>query len=187
MRPVCAPARSTRPDCSIALADARRRGQSASVSDMPPQPSGHWFNPVAAFVGPAYLRNAFTKGTVQEVDFLVDALDLTPGKRVLDAGCGPGRHSLELGRRGISVVGVDASPEFVALARAEAGDLPVAFVEADVGDLSFRDEFDAVICLCQGGFGLLGGDDRELDVVSRFAAALRPGGKLALARSRRTS
>ena len=35
---------------------------------------GHWFNPLAAFVGRAYLRNAFTKGTVQEIDFLVGSI-----------------------------------------------------------------------------------------------------------------
>ena len=100
--------------------------------------------------------------------------------RVLDAGCGPGRHALELARRGISVVGVDTSPDFVALGRGEAGDLPVEFHEADIRELRYDAEFDAVLCLCQGGFGLLGGDDGELDVVSRFAAALRPGGRLAL-------
>ncbi len=141
---------------------------------------GNWFNPLAAFVGRAYLRNAFTKGTVQEIDFLVDALELRPGMRVLDAGCGPGRHALELARRGIGVVGVDTSPEFLALARADAGNLPVEFLEADVRALGYTEAFDAVICLCQGGFGLLGGDDDELDVVARFAAALRPGGRLAL-------
>lgn len=143
-------------------------------------PSGPWFNPVAEFLGPAYLRNAFTKGTVQEVDFLVDALGLQPGMQVLDAGCGPGRHALELGRRGIAVVGVDASPDFVALARAEAEGLPVEFHETDVRTITYADAFDAVICLCQGGFGLLGGDDDEIDVVGRFATALRPGGRLAL-------
>jgi SAM-dependent methyltransferase len=153
---------------------------------MPPVPPGSWFNPIAAHLGPTYWAPhtsrvmSFTTGTIQEVDFLVDMLKLLPGTRVLDAGCGPGRHALELGRRGISVVGVDASPDFVALARAEAGTLPVEFREHDVRDLTFAAEFDAVICLCQGGFGLLGGDDRELDVVSRFANALKPGGRLAL-------
>ena len=39
--------------------------------------------------------------------------------------------------------------------------------------------FDAVICLCQGGFGLLGGDDEE-DVLRRIARAPRPGGRLAI-------
>lgn len=148
--------------------------------DRPEVPAGHWFNPVAEFVGPAYLRNAFTKGTRNEVDFLVDALGLRPGMRVLDAGCGPGRHALELGRRGIAVVGIDTSPDFLMLARAEAGDLPVEFHEADVRTITYADAFDAVICLCQGGFGLLGGDDAELDVVGRFATALRRGGRLAL-------
>jgi len=153
---------------------------------MPPVPPGSWFNEIAAHLGATYWAPrtgrvmSFTTGTGQEVDFLVDALSLAPGMRVLDAGCGPGRHALELGRRGMHVVGVDASPEFVRLGRAEIGTLPVEFREADVREIAFEDEFDAVICLCQGGFGLLGGDDRELDVVSRFATALRPGGRLAL-------
>ncbi|MCU1467710.1 MAG: Methyltransferase domain [Actinomycetia bacterium] len=150
------------------------------MSETPSVPDAHWFNPLAAFVGRAYLRNAFTRGTEQEVEFLVDVLGLEAGMRVLDAGCGPGRHALALARRGIEVVGVDASPDFIALARGEAASLPVEFVEADVRELSYTDEFDAVICVCQGGFGLLGGDERELDVVDRFATALRPGGRLAL-------
>jgi SAM-dependent methyltransferase len=156
------------------------------MAEVPPVPDGPWFNEIAAHLGPAYWAPgtgrvmSFTTGTVQEVDFLVAALGLEPGMRVLDAGCGPGRHSLELGRRGLRVVGVDASPAFIGLARAAAGDLPVEFREADVRELTLASEFDAVICLCQGGFGLLGGDARELDVVGRFADALVPGGHLAL-------
>jgi SAM-dependent methyltransferase len=153
---------------------------------MPPVPGGNWFNEIAAFMGKAYWApdtgrvQAFTKGTEQEVDFLVDALALAPGARVLDAGCGPGRHSLELARRGINVVGVDASPDFIALARNAAADLPVEFYEGDIRALAYENEFDAVICICQGGFGLLGGDDAELDVVSSLANALKRGGRLAL-------
>jgi ubiquinone/menaquinone biosynthesis C-methylase UbiE len=101
--------------------------------------------------------------------------------RVLDVGCGPGRHSLALARRGMHVVGVDHSPDFVRLARdaAETEGLSARFVELDVRDLEYGDEFDATICLCQGGFGLLGGQD-EPSVFGRIAATLQPGGRLAL-------
>jgi SAM-dependent methyltransferase len=140
-----------------------------------------WFDEVARFLGPAYLRNAFTKGTAQEVDFLVDALGLEAGMRVLDVGCGPGRHSLALARRGFDVLGVDRSPEFVALAcEAAATDgLAVEFEELDVRELEYVSEFDATVCLCQGGFGLLGGRD-ETAVFGRIARTLRPGGRLAV-------
>jgi SAM-dependent methyltransferase len=151
------------------------------VTRFPPTTDEHWFDAVADYLGPAYLRNAFTKGTEQEVDFLVDALRLEPGMRVLDVGCGPGRHSLSLARRGYDVVGVDHSAEFVRLAReaARAERLAVSFEELDVRALDRPGEFDATICLCQGGFGLLGGRD-ETAVFGRIARTLRPGGALAV-------
>jgi len=154
---------------------------------MPPVPSGPWFNEIAAFLGKAYWAPntgrvmAFTKGTEQEVEFLVDALALEPGQRVLDVGCGPGRHALALARRGIEAVGVDLSPDFVALARdaAAAERLPATFEELDLRDLAFDAEFDAAVCLCQGGFGLLGGHD-DAAVIGRIVRAVRPGGGIAV-------
>ena len=147
----------------------------------PPVPDGYWFGPLARFLGPAYLRTAFTKGTDQEVEFLVDALGLVPGQRVLDVGCGPGRHALALARRGIGVLGVDASEEFVALAReaAAAEDLDATFEVLDVRGLDLVERYHAVICLCQGGFGLLGGRD-EIDVFGRIVRAARAGGHVAI-------
>jgi len=56
----------------------------------------HWFEPIADHLGAAYLRYSFTKGTRQEVDAVVGWLGLRPGMRVLDVGCGPGRHAHEL-------------------------------------------------------------------------------------------
>lgn len=146
-------------------------------------PSGAWFNPLARFLGPAYLRNAFTKGTEQEVGFIVDELGLVPGMRVLDAGCGPGRHSLALAALGVEVVGVDLSEDFIALARAAADERGLDNVTFDVHDirsLPFDTEFDAVVCLCQGGFGLLGGGIAEVDALRSLAAAARHGGRVAV-------
>ncbi len=81
----------------------------------------------------------------------------------------------------MEVTGIDLSPDFVALAAAEAdaAALPAQFAVLDIRDLAFDGAFDAVICLCQGGFGLLGGDD-DAGIVERLAVALRPGGRLAL-------
>ncbi len=144
-------------------------------------PEPGWFNPLADFLGPAYLRNAFTYGTTQEIDFLVDALGLEPGMRVLDVGCGPGRHSLELARRGIVAHGIDLSGTFVELARQAAtpDNLPATFEVADVRYFDTAGNFDALICLCQGGFGLLGGAE-DSDLLRGFASHCAPGGRISI-------
>ena len=151
----------------------------------------HWFEGAADHLGAAYLRYSFTKGTEQEVGFLVDVLGLGPGSRVLDVGCGPGRHALALAARGIEVVGVDVSQRFVDLGaeRSEALGLPAEFVRLDARKLPFDAEFDAAISLCQGAFGLQGATgpescaaplDEDDRVLAGIARALRPGGRTAV-------
>lgn len=146
-------------------------------------PATHWFEGLADHMGEAYLRYSFTKGTVREVDALLERVDLPAGSRVLDVGCGPGRHANELGRRGFEVVGVDISDTFLALARAEAPPT-VTYERHDARDLPFRAEFDLVISICQGAFGLAGGPDEgvtpptDLDpdqgILDGMARAARP-------------
>jgi SAM-dependent methyltransferase len=143
----------------------------------------HWFEAVADHLGAAYLRYSFTKGTAQEVGFLLDVLGLEPGMRLLDVGCGPGRHAHAFAEQGIVVVGVDISQRFVDLA---ARDAPpgASFVRADARALAFDAEFDAAISLCQGAFGLAGGPgapvDADGEVLDGIARALRPGGRAAV-------
>lgn len=143
----------------------------------------HWFEELADHMGPAYLRYSFTKGTRQEVDHLVGALGLQPGHRVLDVGCGPGRHAHELARRGIATHGIDISETFVDLARADApaGATFERFDARDLlGEARLAESFDAVVCLCQGAFGLMTADGDDERVVAGMVRALRPGGRLAL-------
>ncbi|HLU42063.1 MAG TPA: class I SAM-dependent methyltransferase [Microthrixaceae bacterium] len=152
----------------------------------------HWFEDVADHLGPAYLRYSFTKGTEQEVDFLVGALGLEAGMEVLDVGCGPGRHAVELARRGIRVVGVDISERFLEVAdeRADAAGVAdlVEFHRADARALALSPRFDAAVSLCQGAFGLGGppnGDDPQnlapdAAVLRGIHSALVPGGRAAV-------
>jgi SAM-dependent methyltransferase len=147
-----------------------------------PEPD-HWFEPLADHLGAAYLRYSFTRGTEQEVDFLVTTLGLAAGDRLLDVGCGPGRHAHAFARRGIEVMGVDISQRFVDIATAEAP-AGATFLRADARAQAYDAEFDAAISLCQGAFGLAGGPgaplDGDGDVLDGIARALRPGGRAAV-------
>ncbi len=146
----------------------------------------HWFESAADHMGAAYLRYSFTRGTEQEIDFLVTTLGLEPGMRVLDVGCGPGRHAHALARRGIETHGVDISHRFVELARADAP-AGATFERLDARMLPFDGDFDAAISLCQGAFGLAAmpgepvpATDPDGEILTGMARAVRVGGAVAV-------
>jgi len=115
----------------------------------------------------------------EEVDLVVERLGLEPGAHVLDLSCGPGRHSLELARRGYRVTGVDRTERFLAQARrrAEEEGLDIEFVRADMREFRRPEALDAVINLFTSfGYFEDRADDRR--VIENLHASLRPGGKL---------
>ncbi len=144
----------------------------------PDHPGTPYFADVGNFLGNAYLRYSFTKGTPQEVPFLIETLRLRRGQRLLDVGCGPGRHAVAFARSGLAVTGIDVSSRFLELAAesARAAGVSASFFEADARRMPFEDEFDVVVSICQGAFGLMGGDDSI--VLHRMTEALKPGGVL---------
>ena len=118
------------------------------------------------------------------VDF--DRLDLRAGHRVLDLGCGGGRHSYEAMRRGATVVALDADAGIVhevwqfVQSMVEAGDLagspPGGAINADALALPFPDQsFDRVIA--SEVLEHIWADERAMAELNRI---LRPGGKLAV-------
>ncbi len=147
------------------------------------QKDAHWFESVARYLGDSYLKYSFTKGTKQEIDFLVETLPLVGGDRVIDIGCGPGRHCNELAIRGYKAFGIDISATFIEQASASAVE-GASFRRLDArllqDEIELHGKFDVAICLCQGAFGVMLDDSDDLDVLRGAAAVLRPGGLLAL-------
>lgn len=129
-----------------------------------------------------YLDNIFTKNTVEEVDFLEQELRLKPGESIVDVGCGTGRHSLELAKRGYQCTGIDQSPDMLAVARrsAEQEDLEVSFVEGNAATVRLGNTFNHAICLCEGAVSLLEVDMEPVRyhraICANIASMLVPGG-----------
>lgn len=148
------------------------------MSEHRPHPGGPYFEEVAERLGSAYLRYDFTKGSAQEVTFLVELLDLPPEARLLDVGCGPGRHAVPLAEAGYAVVGIDVSRPFLDLAAeaARRAGVGAGFFQVDARQMPFDDEFDAVVSICQGAFGLMGKDDAL--ILRRMREAVKPGGRV---------
>ena len=118
------------------------------------------------------------------VDF--DRLGVAPGDRVLDMGCGAGRHAFELYRRGTDVIALDQDADELAAvadmfaAMRSAGEVPDG-AEADVkqGDalqLPFADdEFDRVVAA-----EVLEHIPDDEGAIAELVRVLRPGGTLAV-------
>ena len=116
--------------------------------------------------------------TEAEVDRALAMLRPQGDERVLDLACGIGRHSIELSRRGFSVVGLDISADLLEIAtrEAEAQSQEIEFLQADLRELDLRDEFDLVLSLNDGAVGYFETDEENRRTFEVVSQALRPGG-----------
>ncbi|SEW13731.1 Methyltransferase domain-containing protein [[Clostridium] fimetarium] len=124
-------------------------------------------------------EQSWVQDTENQVDFIVKTLELTGNERILDLACGFGRHALSLARRGFQITGVDITKEFIqdAIQNAESEGLKAQFINSDIRDLHFANEYDVVLNLADGAIGYLESDEENLKIFDVISNALKPGGK----------
>ncbi len=141
-----------------------------------------WYEELFCNYGETYDKEPFTAGTLQECEFIDRELGRDTSKRILDIGCGTGRHALELAKRGYQVTGADLSADQLKRAqqKAEESGVSVTFMRADARSLPYEGEFDAVLIICEGAFPLMETDRENFAILKQARKALAKGGKLIL-------
>lgn len=138
-----------------------------------------WYEELFTNYANKYENEVFTQGTLGEVDFLENEINKDKNCKILDIGCGTGRHDVELAKRGYDVTGIDLSPSMIEKAKENArrANVNIEFNVADARNPHFENEFDLVIMLCEGGFPLMETDEMNFKILKNAAKALKEGGK----------
>lgn len=112
------------------------------------------------------------------VEWLIPALGLVPGSRLLDLGCGPGLYSHRIAGRGIEVRGIDVSERALAYAceGARRDALPATFQRGSYLSDELGEDYDAAILIYEDYCAL--SPSQRATLLSRVCVALRPGGRL---------
>ncbi|MFH1129761.1 MAG: class I SAM-dependent methyltransferase [Pseudomonadota bacterium] len=123
----------------------------------------------------------YKKVATEEAQFVVKTLSLGKGEKILDLGCGTGRHSVALAQAGMEVTGIDLSEHQLDLARATAKEckVQVAWLQRDMRDLDDLGPFDVCVSLFTV-FGYFDEQEENQEVILQVAAALREGGRFLL-------
>ncbi|PAX55232.1 SAM-dependent methyltransferase [Brunnivagina elsteri CCALA 953] len=139
-----------------------------------------WYESLFENYGLKYDNENFTQGTVGECDFIEREINFDKSLKILDVGCGTGRHTIELSNRGYNVTGIDLSEAQLARAKqkAESYNLKIDFQKQDARNLSFNNEFDVAIMLCEGGFSLMETDEMNYEILNCVTKSLKENGKL---------
>ena len=138
-----------------------------------------WYESLFENYGQKYDAESFTKGTLGECDFIEKELNFNKSLRILDVGCGTGRHSIELTKRGYTVTGIDLSESQLQRAREKAGtdNLKIDFLRHDARNLPFNNEFDVAIMICEGAFPLMETDEMNFEILKNVAKSLKKQSK----------
>src|SRR6188474_1082618 len=147
--------------------------ESGSATEVQPD----WYR--SAFSAETTVVRPWADQTEAEIDRVLAMMRPPEGARVLDLACGTGRHSIELARRGFSVVGVDIADDLLEVASREAELQSVegaSFQEVDLRELDFEDEFDLVLNLNDGAVGYFETEEENHRTFEVIARALRAGG-----------
>jgi len=138
-----------------------------------------WYETLFENYGQRYDNESFTQGTLGECDFIERELQFDKSLKILDVGCGTGRHTIELTKRGYRVTGVDLSESQLATAREKARkrNLEIDFRHCDARNLPFHAEFDVAIMLCEGGFPLMETDEMNFEILKNVTRSLKDKGK----------
>lgn len=134
-----------------------------------------WYETLFENYAEKYDKESFTRGTSGECDFIEAELNSDRTLQILDVGCGTGRHSIELTKRGYHVTGIDLSDAQLARARKKAKDenLIIDFQKQDARNLSFKGTFDVAIMLCEGGFPLMETDEMNYEILKSVTRSLK--------------
>jgi 2-polyprenyl-3-methyl-5-hydroxy-6-metoxy-1,4-benzoquinol methylase len=146
---------------------------------MSPDTNPRWYQEFFEEMGIEYEDYPFTQNTENEVSWMVKEYLTNPEMKILDVGCGTGRHAINLASKGYkNITGIDLSPAMIRAAQASAKEKKVSvdFRVGDARELPFENEFDAALCLCEGAFGLLENDAENYKVLSTVHKALKKRG-----------
>jgi 2-polyprenyl-3-methyl-5-hydroxy-6-metoxy-1,4-benzoquinol methylase len=138
-----------------------------------------WYEALFENYAKKYDHEKFTQGTRGECDFIEKEINFDKSLKLLDVGCGTGRHTIELAKRGYSVTGIDLSESQLKRAREKAGSdhLHIDFRKLDARKLPFNGEFDVAIMLCEGGFPLMETDEMNYEILKHVTKSLQAHGK----------
>lgn len=139
-----------------------------------------WYEQLFENYSKKYDEESFTQGTMGECDFIENEIDHIKSTKIFDIGCGTGRHSIELSKRGYTVRGIDLSPAQIerAIEKSQEEGLIIDFSVADARNLKFKSEFDLVIMICEGGFSLMETDEMNYQILENASRTLKSKGKL---------